>query len=175
MQSIKEHSKTEKTLKTKTAIAGALALAILTLGSISPAVAEGTTDVPVEVVVSTTYVPRCEGLESLPDWAPDTQLAYDGIRAASGSVDPTILSSITVALDLGWSQGQDQECTPITHNGTVTSSLTMTDPGVAVSYLDCDASAPCSAVDMLDILGELDFSAVADGTYSGTLSVVWAP
>jgi hypothetical protein len=174
MNNLKSISERQKLIKGKTLVVGTLLLVLLTGTSSSPAVAEESVDVGVEVVVSNSYSPPCAGSESPAIWAPDTFLTYDG-GAGPGSVDLNVLSSTIVGLSLNWLEGQDDECFPISHTGTVTASLTMVDPGVDVTFLDCDGAPACNAVDMLDITAELEFGGLDDGTYTGTLSVTWVP
>jgi hypothetical protein len=114
-------------------------------------------------------VTDCTELDSDPYWGP----SFD---AATDNQTPDPLDSVTVTALTGLNDGYtDCADDSMDVTGTVTSTLEILDAGEWNESTDCPGPTGCPASEGLTVNGYFDVPSGSAGTYTGAISLTWAP
>lgn len=170
-------TKSIKSIKPRRLVAGALMLSSL-LGIIStPALAapcEGGEDcVPYDVELFSLYEEPCLYDQYEPYWGPGDVL-YDDSGSGYWSVEielPTDEVSVSMKVDLGFNDGQDENCFPVSPSGTVTADVVEIVGTAKYESVQCDTF--CYANEITEITALFTFE--GEGIYQGNITLSWVP
>jgi hypothetical protein len=124
----------------------------------------------------------CTPIITPPTWSPDPIVTYNDVDGNEVDLDTLDWDwSVSFSLSLDITPGQEScENTSIDPSGTVEASFTSTD-NLAIDTLTCSGVDICDAYTLYQMMGSqltgtIDTRGLtAEGTYSGTLNVVWTP
>jgi hypothetical protein len=118
----------------------------------------------------------------VPTWDP-SDVVYDDAGGGYWSVAielPSDTVSVSMTVDLGFNDGQDENCTAVSPSGMVTADVQETAGdtlggdtlGTAQSEsVQCDSG--CYAAEITDITAEFTFA--GEGIYQGFITLSWVP
>ena len=171
-------TKSVKSMKPRRLVAGALMLTSL-LGIVStPALAEpsppGEGDsVPYDVEVYSLYEEPCLYAQYEPTWDP-SDVIYDDSGGGYWSVEIALPSdevSVSMKVDLGFNDGQDENCSAVSPSGMVTADVQEIVGTAKSESVQCDTG--CYADTITDITALFTFE--GEGTYQGNITLSWVP
>jgi hypothetical protein len=113
-------------------------------------------------------VTDCTELDSDPEWGPSFDAATDRQLLDPGDLEITV-TALTGLID-GYTDCFDGS---MDVTGTVTSTLEILDAGEWNESTDCPAG--CPAIAEFTVNGYFDVPSDSAGTYTGAISLTWAP
>jgi hypothetical protein len=139
----------------------------LLLGSLVTVISSASAEEVSGPIAFSFDVTDCTELDSDPYWSP----SFD---AATDNQTPDPLDSVTVTALTGLNDGYT-DCFDgsMEVTGTVTSTLEILDAGVWNETTDCPAG--CPAIAEFTVNGYFDVPSDSAGTYTGAISLTWAP
>jgi hypothetical protein len=169
-----------KSIKPRRLVAGALMLTSL-LGIVStPALAAPSTggedSVPYDVELYSLYEepePDCLYTQYEPYWGPGDVL-YDETGTGYWSVEialPTDEVSVSMKVDLGFNDGQDENCSAVSPSGMVTADVVERVGTAKSESVECDTFCYANAITDITAL----FTFEGEGIYQGNITLSWVP